>query len=44
MNSEAGQKDTQIKRAPDNFDDEDDDDIGDIEEGGKKDIRGQYAT
>lgn len=34
-----------MKRAPDNFDDdEDEDDVGDIEEGGKKDMRAQYNT
>ena len=40
---EAGQKDQDafVKRAPDNFDD-DDEDIGDIDEGGKKDVRGHY--
>ena len=45
-NMEAGQKeqDNYVKRAPDNFDDDDDDDIGDIEEGGKRDVRGNYAT
>lgn len=43
MHVEAGQKDKEafVKRAPDNFDD-DDDDIGDIEEGNKKDVRGEY--
>ena len=43
-NMEAGQREAYVKRAPDNFDDEDDDDIGDIEEGGKSNMRGQYMT
>ena len=45
MQMESGQKeqDAYIKRAPDNFDD-DDDDIGDIEEGGKAEMRGHYQT
>ena len=33
----------EVKRAPDNFED-DDDDLGDIEEGGKSNMRGQYMT
>lgn len=43
MNAEVGQreKDTHVKRAPDNFED-DEDDIGDVEEGGKTAMRGQY--
>ena len=45
-NVDAGQKEDFMKRAPDFGEDdvEEDDDIGDIEEGEKKDMRGHYQT
>lgn len=44
MSMEAGQNEAYIKRAPDNFEEDEDDDIGDIDEGGKREIRGHYQT